>query len=269
MNIQDWLRVVLPRGEGTLIVYNLYADESFSDDSGTFLVAGYLIGSKALATLTGTWATALGPLDYFHMSEQHHQTHPEIYKALLALMTPDCFPVGFVASVNQTEYRTVMNQRLHGQPMKYWFGSPYSFCVGAIAQLANKWLDANNPNERDVAYVFEAGYEKQGEADMFLQMINTDPKLADQKRELRYFSHGFMDGKRRESGALHAADILAWNVGVGLRDHKPTTEGRNLVEAISTYGIHYSESDIRENLRAQLEFSNFYGDLKRATKLKI
>jgi hypothetical protein len=136
-------------------VYNLFADESFRDDSGTFLVAGYLIGSKALGNITGTWATALGPLNYFHMSEQHHQSHPEIYRALLALMTPDRFPVGFVASVNQSEYKKVMDQQFRGQPMKYWFGGPYSFCVGAIAQLANKWLDANSPNEKDVAYVLE------------------------------------------------------------------------------------------------------------------
>jgi hypothetical protein len=197
------------------------------------------------------------------MSEGHYQTHPEIYRALFALIAPEYFPVRFVASVNQSEYKRVMDTQLRGQPMKYWFGGAYSFCVGAIAQLANKWLNANNPSERDVAYVLEAGYEKQGEADMFLQMINTDQALAGQKRDLRYHSHKFMDGKRRDAGALQAADILAWNVGVGLRDGQPTQQGRLLIDSVSIYAVHYPESAIADNLRAQLDFCNFYGDLKR------
>ena len=269
MDIREWLNVALPLGKGSLIMYSLYADESSTDAAGLLTIAGYLIGSKALVSLTEAWATALGPLEYFHMSEGHYRAHPDIYHALLGLMTSDHLVVGFAASVNQTEYKRVMGQKLHGRPLRYWFGGSYSFCVTAIAYLANKWLDANNPEEQDLAYVFEAGHASQGEADTFLHMINRDRWLADQRRILRYFSHTFMDGKRKESGALQAADILAWHITTAIRDAKPREECRILSESVQLWGVHYPESAIRENVHRQLEFCNFYGDLKGAKELKI
>jgi len=183
------------------------------------------------------------------------------------LMTHDYLIAGFCASVDQAEYKGVMGQQLQGQPMSYWFGGAYSFCVGAIAQLANSWLDARNPNERDVAYVFEAGYEKQGEADTFLQMINTEPALSERRRKLRYFSHTFMGGKRRESGALQAADILAWHITDGRRRSAFDDVGQKIVEEVELYSAHYPESGLRETLRNQLHFCDFYWDLKHAKRI--
>lgn len=268
LDIRDWLNVILPRGKGSLIVYSLYADESYEDTCGHVTVAGYLIASKPLALLTDAWATALGPLDYFHMKEGHHYKHPDVYERLLKLMTCDHLTAGFAASVVQAEYATVMDQKLKGQPMRYWFGGAYSFCVQAIAGLANKWLDENNPGERDVAYVFEAGHARQGEASMFLEKLNSDPAFSARKRQLRYFSHTFMDGKRREAGALHAADILAWNITDGRRRNSFSEAGRRLVESVPVLTIHYPESGIRDTLQAQLEFCNFYDSLRRATRLR-
>jgi hypothetical protein len=267
LKIRDWLNVILPLGKGEVIVYNLYADESGDDASGRLTVAGYLIGSKALERLTEAWADTLGPLEHFHMKEGHHYKHPEIFEQLLNLISHDHMVVGFDASVMQPEYLDVMNQKLHGQPLKYWFGGPYSFCVGAIADLANKWLNANNPNERDVAYIFEAGYEKQGEADVHLQQINTDPQLTHRKRELRYYSHTFRDGKRKDAGALQAADMLAWHITDGYRNGAFNEAGKRIIDSVPIYAVHYSRKAIEESVRSQLEFCNFYGDLKHAKRI--
>jgi len=261
--IEDWLKILLPCGKGWLVVYNLCADESFDGADGNFTVAGYLVGSKALVRLIEAWALALGPLDYFHMKEGHHHKHPEIYKQLLSLMTPDYLTAGFAASVNQAEYRNVMSEKLRGQSLRYWFGGPYSFCVGAIADLANKWLNANNPNERNIAYVFESGHENQGEADTHLQQINSHPALISRKRELRYYSHTFKDGKRKDSGILHAADILAWHMGKARR-----AEPTGFSTSVDIYTVEYPENNIRETVAQQLELCSFYGNLTHATVLR-
>jgi hypothetical protein len=202
------------------------------------------------------------------MSEGHHKRYPHIYAKLVELMTHDYLIAGFCASVNQAEYSNVMGQKLNGQSMRYWFGGPYSFCVGAIGQIANNWLDGHNPSEHDLAYVFEAGYERQGEADTFLQMLNSEMSLADRKRRLRYFSHKFMDGKRREAGALQAADILAWHITDGHRRGAFDEVGKKIVNSVELYSVHYPESGLRETLRSQLNFCDFYWDLKHAKRIE-
>ena len=65
---EDWLRFILPSGNGGLFVYGLYADESYITKDGDFVVAGYLIGSKRLPEFIQRWSDALGPLEYFHLN---------------------------------------------------------------------------------------------------------------------------------------------------------------------------------------------------------
>lgn len=250
-------------------MYGLYADESRDDNTSRFTVAAYLIGSKAAIELTDKWATALGSLEYFHMKEGHHSKYPDIYAKLLDIMADGGYLVsGFVASVLEQEYKDVMQQKLHGQSLAYWFGGAYPICVGAIASLVNKWLDANNPNERDLAYVFDAGSTNQGDADRHLRLINTDDKLSVRKRELRYYSHSFMDSKRRDAGHLQAADILAWNITNSHRAGMANAAFKRLLDTVNVYSVHYSSKGITDSLQAQLDFCDFYGQLKQAKQVR-
>jgi len=264
-----WLNVVLPGGKGSLLLYNLYADESYSTKEGNLSVCGYLIGSKALPFFTEKWAEALGPLPYFHMSEGHHKSHPDIYRKLLRLISCDHFVAAFSATVHQRAYRDVMRYRLHGHPALYWFGGAYSFCVSAIADLANRWLNANNPGEKDMAYIFEAGDGRRGEADWALQMFNSDPYLVEMKRRIRYFSHVFVDGKRKEAGALQAADILAWHVVKSDEGTRPPDDVREALLAVRCYQVYYTADDLRSNLQENLKFNELYKSLKGAKKFKF
>src|SRR5258706_10538412 len=104
--MQSWLRIVLPRGIGSVLVYSLFADESGNPASGLLTVAGYVIGSKQLERFSGQWAEALdrGVLSYFHMKEGHHVSHPDLYAELIGMINPDNMIVGFSASVNEREY---------------------------------------------------------------------------------------------------------------------------------------------------------------------
>ena len=70
---EDWLRFILPSGNGGLFVYGLYADESYITKDGDFVVAGYLIGSKRLPEFIQRWSDALGPLEYFHLNYAHSE----------------------------------------------------------------------------------------------------------------------------------------------------------------------------------------------------
>jgi hypothetical protein len=158
------------------------------------------------------------------MKDGHHASHPDAYRALVNLVTYDHMTAGFCASVFRSEYHDICKQKVQGQSLKYWIGGEYSFCVGAIAQLANHWLDANNPGEKDMAYVFDSGNQREREADMFLRMVASDPLLIARKRMIRYYSHSFVDGKRRDGGALQAADMLAWNLAArGISHSRPRT----------------------------------------------
>lgn len=269
LDIGDWLNVVLPLGKGNLIMYSLYSDESYIDQRGNFVVAGYLIGSKRLPGFVEAWGEALGPLEYFHMSEGHHKKYPEVYLRLLRLLSTDHLMAGFCASVKQDEYKRVMREPFHGHTLKYWFGGHYSFCVTAIADIANRWMNCNSPGERDMAYVFEAGHDRQGEADCALQKIAADPLLATWKKKVRYFSHSFADGKRREAAALQAADILAWHIVQSAAGNRPPEDVRQMILEVPTFSVHYTEARLRENIRDQIRFTQFYDQLKKAKKLKL
>jgi len=268
--LPDLLSAILPNGTGQLLMYSLFADETTCAEKDLIIVAGYLIGSRRLNALTEKWAAVLdeAQLRYFHMREGHHTSYPKAYAALIALVNHEHVTAGFCASVKATEYDSICQEKVQGQSLKYWMGGSYSFCVGAIAQLANQWLDANNPGERDMAYVFDAGNPRQHEADMFLRMIASDALLVAKKCQLRYYSHSFVDSKRREQGALQAADILAANLSARQRLQKWTPEGGKLIDAVKVYSVHYGASGLRQTVELQKKGWEFYGSLKRATVLR-
>jgi hypothetical protein len=199
------------------------------------------------------------------MKEGHHKSHPEAYAALADLITHDHITAGFCASVLRSEYRSICSCKINGQSLTYWIGGEYSFCVGAIAQLANQWLDANNPGERDMAYVFDAGNEREKEANDFLGRVGSDPLMIARKHLIRYYSHSFVDGKRKDGGPLQAADMLAWNLGYRQRPAKKWNSiGARIIDAVRVYSVHYGADGLRETVAGQEAFWEHYGSLKHA-----
>ena len=41
---QDWLRCILRHGEGRLLMYGLYADENYEDQSGLLMLTDAIVG---------------------------------------------------------------------------------------------------------------------------------------------------------------------------------------------------------------------------------
>jgi hypothetical protein len=261
--ICDLLDSVLPFG-GSVLVYHLYADESENLDQRVMRVSGYLMTSVQAKRLTVRWAEELGELPYFHMKEGHWSKYPDVYSRLVSLISHDHMVAAFDVSANIDEYKEISSIRAYkNQPLHCWFGGIYSFLVGALAHRANRWLDWSNPQERDMAYFLDAGARTSGQADHHFKIINTDPFLADMKRELRYAAHSFVDSKRKDAGPLQAADMLAWNLNRALRDGAVPPVARPIL-AVDTYSVHYRRSDIQQAMQDNIDFCAFLGDAKRA-----
>ena len=264
---EEFLTVILPCGKGLVILYALYGDESSDSDSGRLIVAAYLITSGQFSRLVPAWIEGLQDLPYFHFSEGHHTSHPDVYRSLISLITPEYFTVGFSASVFEHEYKSVTSVKLKNQTLAYWFGSSYTYCLWSVINQANSWLDSTNPNERDVAYVFDAGHARQGQAGMFFDQILTDPLRTTLKHRLRFYSNTFTDGKRREAGPLQAADMLAANLTNYHRTGKFSEFGA-AIDSVDVYGCHHTPDKIKAAFEAQLDWCQVYGEMRRSNIIR-
>lgn len=273
--MRDLLQVILPNGQGWILVYSLFCDETYRNETDQVLVAGYLIGCTALKKFLDAWSQTLkeGGLSYFHMKEGHHKSHPKTYASLANLISHDFIAEGFCASVVTREYDSVCSIKVpnhRGKPQKLssFFGGPYTFCTGAIVDLANRWLDYQHKNERDVAYVFDAGDPRQGEAGDFFNMLLTDKLLSVRKRDLRFYSYAFVDGKRLDGGALQAADMLAWNFSLREAGGDIGKIGSQILNSVELKAVHFGEAAIKETMIGQVRFcSEEYALLRSANTI--
>jgi hypothetical protein len=105
---------------------------------------------------------------------------------------------GFGVSVDPTKYAAIVG-RENNAP------SAYSFCLMGCLTIISRWVKRTK-FQGYIAYVFEAGHERQAEANRFL----ADAILASDhsKAKHRYASHNFIDKKL--ALPLQAADMLAW-----------------------------------------------------------
>jgi hypothetical protein len=216
-----------------------YSDESRRQGSPFLTVAGYILTEEQSAALDNAWRVALKGLPYFHMKEGHYYKYPEIYAALLSEIKPEQVTAGFHAAVREPYYNQLTSPQLHGQTLRYWFGGSYSFCLMAYMRLVGDWLKEMMPNEKCVAYFFDAGDGRAGEADMFLKMVASDKRFETQKLQYRYTSHGWLDGKKEVGRVLQASDILAWHFSHLLMHGEMLPEGKKITRSVKVFYQHY------------------------------
>jgi hypothetical protein len=213
-----------------------YADESWGPGSPYLTVAGYLMNNDQYVALDRAWAAGLGSLPYFHMREGHHLQHPSVYANLLNCITPQSVVAGFSASVDKAHFEAIARAKFGGQSLKYWFGGPYSFCILQYMNRVGGWVNQNVPESR-VAYTFEAGHSRHGEADMFLGLYNAGSRYAEHRENHRYASYTFLNGKETTGRALQAADMLSWHINTHDRDRSVSAELRHLWQVPTHYMI--------------------------------
>ena len=121
--------------------------------------------------------------------------------------------------------------------------SPYTFAVFGCLTNIERWAQRTGYTGK-VAYFFEAGHEKQSEANAVLTELAKKP----QGQQFRYFSHTFAD--KSDAPPLQAADMLAWQMR---KFHKDRLDGKDeprkdFVALIRPHdrGIDYTRGSIDE-----------------------
>ena len=225
--------------KANIVMLKSYSDESRREKSPFLTVAGYVMTESQFTALNDGWRTALDGLPYFHMREGHHITHPKIYAALLELIASEHMIAGFHTALHEPYYEQLTNPKFQGQTLRYWFGGAYSFCLSAYMRLVGDWLAENMPEEKCVAYFFDAGDARAGEADMFAKMVASNKRFETQKSAYRYASHTWLDGKGAIGRVLQSSDILAWHFSYFLTHGKMLPEGKQITRAVKVFYQHY------------------------------
>jgi Protein of unknown function (DUF3800) len=245
-----------------------YSDESRRPQSPFLTIAGYVMTENQYEALNEGWGIALGELPYFHMSEGHHKRYPRVYGALLELINPKHMLAGFHAAVHEGYYEQLTSPKLNGQNLRYWFGGAYSFCLSAYMRLVADWLQTDMPAEKRVAYFFDAGDSRAGEADMFLKMVADDKRFETQRLQYRYATHAWLDGKSSAGRVLQAGDILAWHFSRLLSSGEMLAEGKKITRSVKAFYQHYLDPQtigltIHSTLDRQKKLTQERGAIKK------
>jgi hypothetical protein len=209
---------VLAPGESDLVAFlECYFDESGSDDNSTALcVAGYLFDKEKCIELDRKWEDLLGrfSLPYFRMSSCAHQQKPfnhltreeciDVEKEAISLINEHAL-LGAAVAVNEADYNSWFDQRITS------LGSPYTFCCWQVLASIRTWI-IRNGFEGDIAYFFEAGHQKQSEANAVMNRLFKDKGM---RESYHYVAHSFVDKKKVRP--VQTADILAWQQATQLK----------------------------------------------------
>ncbi len=190
--------------------------------------------------------TALGSLNWFHMKEGDHKSHPVVYNKLLGMLHPDSVLAGLSVSVLKKEYDDIMSAKSGKQPMKYWIGGPYTFLVQSLLSLCGEWCRQNDKTGDQIAYFFEAGHPSQNEADYFIKLFSKE-QYKKTGMVARLASLSFLPKEGPLSRALILSDILAWHLTNWRRGGNQSPELQKLLE-VTTYYRDYSADDISKLL---------------------
>lgn len=239
----------------------LYADESVNDATILWNLSAYLMTEAQSASLDERIQEARGELSYFHMKERHHRTHPDIYQKLVNLVTPHAVLCGFSVSFFLSEFNKLTSVKKDNQSLKYWFGGPCTYAIGAIMALCAGWLNESPHRDESVAYISE-GSPLQGDPDMFWSKLSL-PRYGDRKEAYHYASHAFVDGKGPHGSVMQLCDILAWNLNKMQRDGSKSPELNRLFLTPTIYK-HHGPAEIAESLNLSLDHSGRVRQARRA-----
>ena len=162
-------------------------------------------------------------LPYFHMVDCAHGNGPfknltkderiVVATRMIEIIKSYAFQ-GIAVTVNAAEFDAVM---LRYPAIKDVYKTAYAFCAHTILAGVSAWIGAN-PRVAHMAYFFEAGHESAPQADYIMHQMFQQPPL---RAEFRYVGHEFVE--KKESAAVQAADLLAWQ---WFTDKRHQMEGR-------------------------------------------
>ena len=231
------LTSILPKGKGLVVMLKCYADESVNPDSNLMIIAGFVMTEDQFIALDDAVRVTRGSMPYFHMREQHHTTHPDVYQNLVALIKPNSVLFSFSASIYTDEHKALTRGKLNNQPVTHWVGKPYTYALGQAMNLVSETVGASKYRDEMIAYVFENGHANEGDANDFWGKLS-QPSQRRLKAYYRYASHTFVDGKGPLGSVLQMCDILAWNKTKLHRDQSSNQELDRMLDVPHSWNHH-------------------------------
>lgn len=184
----------------------VYIDESYDSKGPPVLcLAGYVYRKREVTEFTREWSRYLKErgLPYFHMSECAHgqgifkgrDDADEVARSLIG-RTVKSTAFGFAVMVNEDDYSRLVKPR-------EMMPTAYAFALMACLVQVRKWQEKNSCLG-PTAYFFEEGHQHAGDAHAFLSWMFESERV---KHLYGYSGHAFI---KKETPALHPADMLAW-----------------------------------------------------------
>jgi hypothetical protein len=232
-----------------VVLIKSFFDESYDDR--LLCVAGYLFTGPLARRLDTEWKTMLLKyrVPYFRMSACnsnqppfHHLSEAECVEAAThAIRLIHKYAVmGFAVTVDQAAFYRVITK-------KGFVSTPYELAAWHGLIPVRLWTDEHAKTGK-TAYMFEAGFQHDGVANVLMKRIFSSPRL---KEEYRYKSHSFVD--KVACRPLQAADLLAWQwykdstrKAKGLM--KPRGDLSFLLSGTAHWMLHIDEAGMRETL---------------------
>lgn len=201
---------------------SVYFDESYGTGDH-FTLAGYSFKQSSLKPFEKKWQRMLDrfELSFFRMSSCAHGNGE--FKHLNRSQRIEC---------QKAAFRLIHQHACDGYAVSFRLGllkSPsfeadfygmddYTWSCWAAMAFVRYWMKKHNwPGK--ARYFFEAGHQTQSQAAALMDCIANDDELI---AAYRYDAHAFI--KKQDSGAVQAADILAWQAQ---KDLKRRTAGHS------------------------------------------
>lgn len=203
------LDAVLPDKGLAVVLHHVYFDESGTHEgSRVMTLAAYVFEKRKAQLFSRDWQK---DLNHFQLSAGHMTDCALGFGEYAKLTKPQRIDaqtrlikhirkrslVGISVSIDQNEYDRV----IAGVPFGF---SAYTCLLLLLVEKIGNVLTQQFPDGK-VAYFFEAGHDKQSEANEFMNVISKlglDSKLG-------YVAHSFVD--KAVGLPLQAADMLAWH----------------------------------------------------------
>jgi hypothetical protein len=202
------LDILLPEGNGKLVVLQAYFDESKRKEAGIFCVAGLAFAKPQVRKFNKEWQRLFASYGGFcHMTDLHarKKQFAGIDDAEAARLIIEAIKIinkrasfGAAVGCGLKEIDAHLPKWIHG------FGHAYPFlCHMAMHMLGT--LVRNSSSDDEIAYIFESGHERQSEAHRFIALTEGSLEL---KTAYRHHSDAFVP--KKDAPPLQAADIFAW-----------------------------------------------------------
>jgi hypothetical protein len=238
---------------------------AFFDESGShkgaaaLCVAGYAFEKRQARLLAKEWRTVLKRFDlpFFHMVDCAHgsQQSASLTKDQRIKLATSLIGIvknraahGFAVSVDVDAFHAVMPS---WGPAK----TPYAFCARCVIDEMGRWFFKTGFKGKS-AYFFEAGHESRAEAEQVVGAVLTNPLNTISRVSYGYIAHSFV--LKRESPAVQAADLLAWQWATELKHQKSGRPRRKDFESLAQApfrGVHFD----RQRLLGYVEILKEFG----------